>query len=265
MTEPLRLLDDERHPMARALLGAGQADAPPEGAAGRALVALGVAGAATTVATGAAAATTALSAGTGAAAGGKTAAGVSLAVLAKWAGGGVVLGLVVSAVALPDPPRARHDEVPSVALQRRPAAAQQPTPARAPVAPLPGPKPDDDSRPRAAVAPSLPRPPAPAPSASAASNEPAAAAEDRLSGEVALVDSARKALMRGDSAGALGLLERHRKEYPAGSLGPEAFVLRLEAMVRSGRSSAARDLAKRYLERNPQSPHASAIRRIAGW
>ncbi len=91
-----------------------------------------------------------------------------------------------------------------------------------------------------------------------------APATDPLVAEIALIDGARRALLRNDSGEALGLLNRHQREYPAGRLRPEAFVLRLEAMVRAGRADAARDLARKYLEKQPNGPHAESIRKIAG-
>jgi len=50
-----------------------------------------------------------------------------------------------------------------------------------------------------------------------------------------------------------------------GDLAPEALVLRIEALARTGERDAAEDLARDYLAKNPSSPHAERIRTLLGW
>ena len=254
MKEPERLLDGDRHPEAQTLLAAGRDDAPTPGAMGRTLVSLGLGTAVATVATTSAASTT--TAATGLVKGAST---VSLAVIAKWATGSLVLGAVVLVSALPisgakEGPThtdARQFPQPAGAAPHRTAEAAPTAFAETTSPPRPEPS-------RAVVLPSSPqrRPTRPI--------DVSAAKPDSLSPEVALVDAARRALVRGDPGEALGHLNRHEREHPHGLLRPEAFVLRLEAMVRAGRSEAARELARRYLESNPRGAHAQSIRKIAG-
>jgi len=83
-----------------------------------------------------------------------------------------------------------------------------------------------------------------------------------LAREVALLDEAKAALEGGRPAQALSLLERHRKEMPAGRLAPEAGYLRVAAMLERGDLRAAENEAEALLASDPTSPHAKRVRAL---
>jgi len=80
----------------------------------------------------------------------------------------------------------------------------------------------------------------PAPSARASS----------LADEVAALEVARAAIARHDAAAALAAIARYEHDFPKRSLGPEATMLRIEALVQQGNRAAALPLAKRLLGAN---------------
>ena len=85
-----------------------------------------------------------------------------------------------------------------------------------------------------------------------------------LAREVALLREARLALARGDARAALGAIDRRDREFPRGSLGPEATVLRVESLVRAGDRARARTVASSFLRRQPRGPHADRMRALLG-
>jgi hypothetical protein len=262
MMEPRRLLEDDDHPAARALLGAALHERPPDGAAGRAMVALGVASA------GMAAAAVASAAAGGA----KQLSGFSLAAIAKWFGGGAVVGLVAAAGAVSGSDagwgKIAGAQVAPAAIE--PASQPQRWPAIEPRAEREPEPAADQPSPSAPVA----APPVSASKSTSAADqaspsaEPSSArfepGEDPLSSEVRLLDEARRAIASGGGATALAVLDSYDSRHPAGRLAPEAFVLRLDALVRSGRMPEARQLAEQHLARNPTGAHADRIRKIVG-
>jgi hypothetical protein len=241
MSEPERF-SEGRDPIARRLFEAARDERAPHGAQQRALAALGVAGAAT-------AATSAAS--------GQTALGVALA---KWFGGGALVGLAVAGGATVLEPPAPAAVAPPTAATVAPAAQV----ALDPVTLSPASDLEPPARP--ATAPSVRTPrsvpvvSAPAP-ATARFETPA---EDTLAAELALLDRARQALARGEPTTATSLLERHAREFPRGRLAAEAFVMKIDALVRSGRRASARALAQQHLSRHPRSPHAARIKSLVG-
>lgn len=245
MKERPRLLDAPGNARARALLRAGLADGPSQGATARAVAALGL-GAATAAVAGMSAAGTS-----------KASVGGALTVLAKAGGGGIVVGAVVLVASSSPPlaPAAVEVALPAPSAQLAPRAVVTPSSAAPsePAAPIARAAPSEaTARTTAKVA--APRP--------TSSSQPVG--NDELDAEVALVDSARRALLRGAPGEALGLLNRHRREHPNGVMQPEVFLLRLEAMVRAGRGAAAQALAREYLEQHPSGSHAERVRKIAG-
>jgi len=83
-----------------------------------------------------------------------------------------------------------------------------------------------------------------------------------LADEVAVLDKARTAAVAGDPARTLRLLDSYQRQYPNGNLGPEAQLLRIEALVQNGQSSVALPIARRMLKDAPSGPHAERIRGI---
>jgi hypothetical protein len=105
--------------------------------------------------------------------------------------------------------------------------------------------------------------PAPAPQLGAAARQsrgPSGSAVSRagqsgdLRSEIALIDAARAALRARAPVRALELLGRYSARHPRGTLKPEAAVLRIEALDRSGAHQRARALAREFLAAYPDSP-----------
>jgi hypothetical protein len=276
MNDAVRFCDGDDE-AARRLMLAMRDERPPAGAVNRALVALGV-GSAALLTTGAAAG----SGGAGAAL------SKSLTALAfKWLGAGAAVGLV-AATGASVLPRATDQEA---SIPTAGAAASPVELVPAPRAPQtraeserveiaePAPAPDEPAPApvaRTSTAPARELGPAPAEAQSVArfeaSGSPGEArrpltwppAADSLEREIELLDQARSAVRANAPVDALAKLDRFAREFPRGRLASEAFVVRLEALVRANRAAEARALAGAHLTRNPSSPHATRIRRIVG-
>jgi hypothetical protein len=85
-----------------------------------------------------------------------------------------------------------------------------------------------------------------------------------LGREIELIDTARKALARGDAPAALATLDSYSRTYPRGRLGMEAEVLRIDALERSGDSEGARRRAEAFLHHHPKSVLSARVRRLLG-
>jgi hypothetical protein len=101
-------------------------------------------------------------------------------------------------------------------------------------------------------------PPEPAPSAPP---NPRPSARTLIAQEIALLDAARAELVAGDAAEALRLLDTLER-LPGRSLGPEATVLRVRALLASGDASQAQRLAAAFYRRSPDSPQAAVLRSL---
>jgi hypothetical protein len=73
---------------------------------------------------------------------------------------------------------------------------------------------------------------------------------------------ARAALNAREPHKALLLLDRFEQSFPRAALGPEASVLRLEALVGSGQLESARRLSQRLLRNQPEGPYADRVRAL---
>ena len=73
---------------------------------------------------------------------------------------------------------------------------------------------------------------------------------------------ARQRLRSDDSRGALAALDALDTRYPSGVLEQEREVLRVEALLRSGATSAAESHARVFLRRWPESPYAGRVREL---
>jgi TolA-binding protein len=100
-------------------------------------------------------------------------------------------------------------------------------------------------------------------SASASASPTPEGRASTLASETALIDAARAALNRGDPGRALALLGQHGEEFSGGVLAQEAEILRIHALFARGDRTSAAEHARRFLSRNPNSPHAERLRRIA--
>lgn len=265
MSDIVRLLDGDADALERELLQSAVIDAPAPEVRERTLIALGV----TSGVIAGGAAGWAGSSGTGAGtssvaapvASGKAAGWFGVAGLAKWFGGGIAGGLLfagaAAAISQPDPP----PRAAVLAPVERPAPApvethvQVPAPAviqtvpRVSVAAPPRPVERSAARAPKRHAPEDAVVPAAAPTVSTTS----------VLGEVALLDAARTALQSGDLATARGALREHQQRYPAGTLAPEATLLRIRMLLSTGQRDEATSLAEGFLRRHPKSPYARRI------
>ena len=93
---------------------------------------------------------------------------------------------------------------------------------------------------------------------------PSAASPSGIGRELALLDDARSAIVRGDAASALAALARYDREFAAGGMSSEAAALRVEALMLAGRQDEARALGDAFLSRYPRSPLVSRVRKAIG-
>jgi TolA-binding protein len=85
-----------------------------------------------------------------------------------------------------------------------------------------------------------------------------------LAQEMRVLDAARRVLASGDPQSALATLIEYEREFPNGALRPEASVLKVRALLAAGDRAGAEALARRIIERAPQSEHADAVRAALG-
>jgi len=192
--------------------------------------------------------------------------------LVKWVGFGTVAGAVaVGALhqVIPASSGNTSKEVSAAAAvpARDSSRFVEPTPA------MPTPPPIEDPTP---VPPKETRPSFPASRATrvpvaAATSEPTlgsvvaaprAVGPSALAAEVALLDQVRDAVSLGRGEAALDLLQRYAREFPQGTLGLEATVLRIEAFFLTGSSDKAVAMGREFLAAHPTSTHASRVRRL---
>ncbi|MCK6550708.1 hypothetical protein L6R52_33030 [Myxococcota bacterium] len=74
-----------------------------------------------------------------------------------------------------------------------------------------------------------------------------------LAEERRLIEQARAALARRSAEDAARTLDAHAERYPSGRLAEERDALRVVVMVRLGRREEASELARRFIERYPES------------
>ena len=77
--------------------------------------------------------------------------------------------------------------------------------------------------------------------------------------ERSLVDAARVAYSRGDSATSLTLLEKHRGVHPNGLLSEEREALAVRVLVAAGRKTEAHERGRRFEKRYPDSVMLPAV------
>jgi hypothetical protein len=275
MNEPRLWIDEDATQAERRLLLSARDDGPSRSSRERLFVALGIGGATALGAAAATATATQLSAaGSTLAASGAAAAlskavpsgaGVTALAIMKWVGVGAIAGLVTTGTAnmvgrMSDAPEtsaaapARGDKAPDERSSRTsaiyaPAAPAAETPAEAP-----------------AIEQEIPPPPAPA----AAAPVPKVVAAKRVAGtpaanvgkEVSTLDRAREALAAGDTPSAFQALGQHESEFASGALGPEAELLRIQALLARHEYNSAAVMARGFLMKNPKSPHVGRVRAL---
>ncbi len=106
---------------------------------------------------------------------------------------------------------------------------------------------------------------APAPAEASPTPSPRKQARnDELAEEVALMSQAARQLRAGDAAAALVLLDRHRRQFPAGRLLEERFAARAQALCALGEREAARAELSLLTRSAPRSPHVGRAERACG-
>ncbi|MFT3767681.1 MAG: hypothetical protein QM820_19675 [Minicystis sp.] len=99
--------------------------------------------------------------------------------------------------------------------------------------------------------------PAP-PSSSAPPRAAGSAAGGTLESEVQLLSRAHR-MVSSDPAGALALLEEHRRRFRGGALAEEREVLAIQSLLALGRRDEARSRGARFLAAHPQSAHRPGL------
>jgi hypothetical protein len=87
---------------------------------------------------------------------------------------------------------------------------------------------------------------------------------DNIAAQLKLLDSARSALAGGNASRSLQLLDQYARTYPRGKLSQEATLLRVEALMRSGKKAQAVSLARRFRTAHPASPYTQRLESIVG-
>ncbi len=229
MSDPVRLFEGSDSALERQLLGIARSEKSSREARAKTLAALGITGSAALSATAVGAVVTRAS----------VAAGKMI-----WAK--LLLGLGLSAVGavVIAPPVYR-------AWQRHQAAAGMHASAGRAATAIATPPAETETP----VATAIP------PANTAREVDPAApAAAATLARELAALDAARTAVAHHQPRRALALLDAYARAYPGGSLGPEAEILRIDALAQGGHPAAARHRAEAFVRLHPSSVLAARAR-----
>jgi hypothetical protein len=242
MKEPRRLREQSHSPIERQLLDVAASYRHPPGTRRKTLAALGLAGGA------------AFSAGT--ASGTASWLAVKLGSLKAVA----LLAAVGAGVATPVGVYVWQHRHPEPAAVTAPARRNAALPTRPP-APVVEPRaveqaPEPLPPPARTVAQRKPKPKVEAPRVIVSS----APAGPSLEAEIAAIETARMRLRARDTSGALAALDQYAATYPDGRLRLEAEVLSIDALSKSGQTSAARARAQQFLQQHPTSVLAGRVR-----
>jgi hypothetical protein len=260
-----RILRDDPTDAERELLDSARMDVPPAASRGRTLAALGLALAATTTASAGAAATS-----------GAVAIGVVKWVVLSAIGGAIALGTVEGL----SPPAHRADPA-FAAPAVRARLANELRLLRPPIAPAPSAPPVSSAepveQPPAVEEPAtVEQPPAVEASAPIASLDPpppeappapalrpvATPPPVALAAELSRLDEARRAIASGDASKSLELLDSFDREVAHPALGPEASLIRIEALIALGRVDGARRIGERLLSAQPNGAYSQRVRSL---
>lgn len=174
--------------------------------------------------------------------------------LPPWVSGALATAVVVGAF-LATRPRATPSASPAVAAPAASVPAAQSSPLAAPPAAMP--RADAPSNAAEELPASVP---APLASPRGRSGTTAGA----LANQIALVDAARAALAGGGAERALAIVREYQAQYPTGTFRPEVAAVKIEALVKLGRTTEARTLAERFVAAHGASPLADRVARLAG-
>jgi hypothetical protein len=254
MTDMRRLIDGDVGEYEADLLRSALDDAPSRGGRQKLLASLGVAGgtlaaAGVAKAAGTAGAAATVAGETATATVAKGGSGALAAVVGKWLGIGMVAGTVTAGavvgvdhlVSAPAPSASAPEILESVDRgplpSRRTGGGVSRSPAPASEQPEPSPE-------------------------RASPNGRTARPSSSVAAEVESLDRARQALERGDSRGALRALDRHQGRFQSGVLTPESQLIRIEALLASGKHAAAAAQARAFLAAHPGSAHTTRVRSL---
>jgi hypothetical protein len=254
MSDPVRLIESLDDEAGRLLLEAGRAGAP-SGAKERALAAATAVIAASTL-------------GGGSAAAGPAVAKAASLLSVKWlavvglAGVGTVAGTAVVHEMRTAPARAHPPAAATAAASVQPHASVSPV--TTPSEGLSTPWVTQSSEPTTTTAAAAAPPVAPSPAAAPPMAGTIQTVPSSFPAELETLDEARAAIASSQPARALSILDRYVARFPRGSMGPEASVLRIEALVAAGDRAAAQRAADAFLRGDPTSPYAARIHSLLG-
>lgn len=83
-----------------------------------------------------------------------------------------------------------------------------------------------------------------------------------LKSERAAIELAQALVRSGDPAAALRSLSNHQRWYPNPQLGPEAMLVRIEALRRLGQLLDAQRLGLQFLAAQPDGPYSQRVRSL---
>ena len=93
---------------------------------------------------------------------------------------------------------------------------------------------------------------------------PAETSEPDLGAEVSALEEVRRELASGHVVVSLGLLDAYDRRFSKPRLGPEARLLRLEALIASGHVDRAAKLGERLLADQPDGAYGQRVRTLLG-
>jgi hypothetical protein len=185
--------------------------------------------------------------------------GVLLCVCLGAAGGGLAsLAISEAFTRLETPPAT----VPASAPRPAVTAVSSGAPPALPAAPDPAPKmpsPEHAAPEHAATRDARASTPSPVSNVAAASASANPLPGQSLFEEQRIIESARAAVARRDSAAALATLDGYDRAYAQRQFGPEALALRVEALSAAGQTGRARGLAAEFQRRYPHHPLLSRV------
>jgi hypothetical protein len=236
MSDPQRLLSDTSlDPTGRLLLESWQQDGPPADGRARTLAALGIVSGATI--------------GAAASLGSIAPKAVASLSLVKWIGLAALIGIVTLGGSIYLKHSASDIKVPASVSNQSPTTKD-------PISTVP-----EAAASSVAFESADPTPARATPSTRriAKPNE-SIHTSDRLSGQIALIDSARRALSSGDVERAETLAVDYETKFPQGTFGEEAEAIRITALSENGDAPKARALGAAFLRAHPSSAYAARIR-----
>jgi hypothetical protein len=248
MSNPDRHDDPSLDEIERLLLRSGH-DCAPDGAKQRALVAASTVVAASTIATGQAVASIGIKAAS--------------IVSGKWAVVLCLTSVVAASGAVALHQLRQNRDTHSTSIPESPLAGMAGDSSKPPIPQASAtPYPEAVSAPMLSAVPTLSASTHGDPVASALPSRSSSPANPSFSAELSALDRARTAIANGEAGKALAMLDDYSSRFPRGSMGPEASVLRIEALAAMGNHSAAERVARAFLEKNPASPYAQRIKSL---